>query len=105
MSNRDANPSQGFRATPQQLDWGSEEEHWREGWSTRPYASADRDYEYYRPGYRYGFESAQRHQGRNWNEAEGDLRSDWDRYEHRGESTWENMKDAARDAWNRVRGQ
>jgi hypothetical protein len=66
--------------------------------------SADRGYEYYQPGYRYGVESATRYRGRNWNDIEGDLRSGWDRFEHRGQSTWENMKDAVRDAWNRVTG-
>ena len=44
--------------------------------------------------------------GKSWSDAENDLRSGWDRYEHRGESgsTWEQIKDAARDAWDRVTG-
>ena len=29
----------------------------------------------------------------------------WERYEHRGQSTWESIKDAVRDAWHRVTGQ
>jgi hypothetical protein len=38
---------------------------------------------------------------------ESDLRTGWDKYEHRlsGGSTWENIKDAVRDAWHRVTGQ
>ena len=83
-------------------DWVTEERYWRENWTSRPYAQADRGFEYYSPGYRYGFESANRHRGRNWNEVESDLRSGWDRYEGRGQSTWENVKDAVRDAWNRM---
>jgi hypothetical protein len=102
MSLRDVNPSQGFGATRQQLDWGAEEAHWRDTWHTRPYASTDRDFDYYRPAYRYGFESANQYRGREWNEVESDLRTGWDRYEHRGHSTWENVKDAVRDAWHRV---
>ena len=85
-------------------DWKTEEQYWRSNWNTRPYVSADRGYEYYQPGYRYGVESATRYRGKNWNDVEGDLRSGWDRFEHRGQSTWENMKDAVRDAWNRVTG-
>ena len=76
-------------------------------YSSRPYAKADRDYDYYRPGYRYGFESANRHRDRDWNAAESDLRTGWDSYEHRGassKSTWDEVKDAAKDAWDRVRG-
>ena len=102
MPNRDVNPAQGFNATDRQLDWGAEETYWRENWSNRPYATADRGFDYYRPGYRYGSESAVRYSGRQWNDVESDLRTGWDRYEHRGQSTWENVKDAVRDGWNRM---
>jgi hypothetical protein len=85
-------------------DWNTEEKYWRDNFSSRPYARPDRGFDYYRPGFRYGFESAQRFRGKQWNEVEPDLRSGWDRYEHRGQSTWENVKDAVRDAWNRVTG-
>lgn len=83
-------------------DWTTEETYWRSNWSNRPYASADRNFDYYRPGYRYGFESASRHRGRDWNDVESDLRTGWDRYEHRGQSTWEHVKGAVRDAWDRA---
>ena len=104
MANRDTNPTQGFSATDRQLDWANEETYWRDNWKTRPYVTADRGFDYYQPGYRYGVESATRFQGRQWNDAESDLRTGCDRYEYRGQSTWENVKDAVRDAWDRVRG-
>ena len=85
-------------------DWASEDNFWRSNFSSRPYARADRGYESYQPGYRYGFESANRFRGRQWNEVESDLRSGWDRFEHKGQSTWEHVKDAVRDAWDRVTG-
>ena len=85
-------------------DWTTEDTYWRSNFASRPYARADRGYEAYQPGYRYGFESAKRYTGRKWNEVESDLRSGWDRYEHRAQSTWENIKDAVRDAWDRVTG-
>jgi hypothetical protein len=85
------------------FDWSSEDEYWRTNFHTRPYASG-RTYDDYRPGYRFGFESANRYQGRSWNDAESDLVRDWERYEHRGQSTWEQIKSAARDAWDRVTG-
>jgi hypothetical protein len=56
------------------------------------------------PGYRYGFESAQRHRGRKWADLESDLERDWGNYSYRGKSTWQQVKDAARDAWERVTG-
>ena len=83
-------------------DWATEERYWRDTWSTRPYAQADRGFDYYSPGYQYGYEAANRYRGRNWDEVEGDVRGGWDRFENRGQRTWEHVKDAVRDAWNRV---
>lgn len=85
-------------------DWASEDSYWRDNYSSRPYARADMRYDSVAPGYRYGYESANRHRGRKWNDVESDLRSGWDKYEHRGQSTWENIKDAVKDAWDRVTG-
>jgi hypothetical protein len=102
FSNRDNLGTTGRTGAAGAGDWATEEGYWRNNWATRPYATADRGFDYYRPGYRYGFESAGSHRGRDWNDVEGDLRSGWDRYEHRGQSTWENVKDAVRDAWDRV---
>jgi hypothetical protein len=88
------------------LKWEDEESYWRTNWRTRPYASAgSADYNSYQPAYRYGFESANRYSDREWNDVESDLRTNWNSYEHRGSSTWEQVKDAVRDAWDRVTGQ
>lgn len=87
--------------------WEAEDRFWQSSFRTRPYARADQFYEQFRPAYRYGFDSATHSLGRTWQEAEPDLRSDWERYEHRGgmAATWDDIKDAVRDAWNRVSGQ
>jgi hypothetical protein len=86
-------------------DWDDEDSYWRENYSSRPYASGS-DYESWRPGYRYGYESASKHQGRRWEEVERDLERDWDTYEHGGSnrSAWQQIKDAVRDGWDRVTG-
>jgi len=85
--------------------WDDEDTYWRGNYRNRPYASsAGQEYDFYQPGYRYGFESANRYQDRSWNDVESDLSRDWNSYEHRGNSTWEQMKDAVRDAWDRVTG-
>jgi len=85
--------------------WEDEDRYWRTNFSGRPYAtSGDRDYDFYQPGYRYGFESAQRYEGRDWNDVESDLSRSWNSYQYRGSSTWEQIKDAVRDAWDRVTG-
>ena len=87
------------------IDWNAEDSYWRTNYSTRPYAkSGSNPYDYYQPGYRYGFESANRYPGRRWEEVESDLERGWERFEHRSKSTWQQVKDAVRDAWDRVMG-
>jgi hypothetical protein len=83
--------------------WDDEDAYWRTNYRNRPYGASG-DYENFRPGYRFGFESASRYHGRDWNDIEPELRTGWNAYEHRGTSTWEQVKDAVRDAWNRVTG-
>ena len=86
-------------------EWKDEDAYWREHYRTRPYASTGTyEYSFYQPGYRYGYEAANRYSGRQWNDVEADLARGWHTFEHRTESTWEQIKDAARDAWDRVMG-
>ena len=84
--------------------WETEDNYWHENFTSRPYALGPDYYERFRPGYRYGFESAQHYLGRGWDEAEPDLRQGWETYEYRGQTptAWEEIKDAVRDAWDRV---
>ena len=91
-------------STPLTGDWTRDRDWWRSSFQNRPYATADRRFEDYEPGYRFGYESANRYRGRNWNEVEPNLRTDWEKYEHRGSSTWENVKDSVRDAWDNLTG-
>src|SRR4029453_2994777 len=84
-------------------DWNTEDAYWGTSYRTRPYAGSN-DYSYYQPGYRDGYEGGNEYQGRDWSEVEPELRRNWDPYEKRGQSTWENMKAAIRDAWDRVTG-
>ena len=85
-------------------DWTTEEEYWRTNFTDRPYVGVNRDFQHWQPAYRYGYESAQKHSGRSWADVESDLRTGWDRYEHRGaaRSTWEQIKDAVKDGWERL---
>jgi hypothetical protein len=83
-------------------EWNTEDRFWKDEFSNRSYAS-NHDYEYWRPAYRYGFDAAERYPGKRWEDIEHDLQTGWERYEGRNErSTWEQVKDAVRDAWHRV---
>lgn len=60
------------------------------------------DFNYYEPGYRYGYTVANdpRYRGRDWNAIESDVRRDWDT---NGQGAWEDFKDTIRYAWNDVK--
>jgi hypothetical protein len=83
--------------------WDDEDAYWRSNYKSRPYAG-DFDYMFYQPAYRFGYESANRYSGRSWSDVESDLSKSWNAYEHRGTSTWQQIKDAVHDAWDRVTG-
>ena len=84
--------------------WDRDSEFWRREFRNRPYATADRGFEDFEPGYRYAYEMQPRYRDRNFNDVESDLRTGWDRFEGRGRATWENIKEATRDAWDRLTG-
>jgi hypothetical protein len=83
--------------------WLDEDEYWRQNYRNRPYA---RGYEYdqFSGGYRYGYDAARQYEGRSWDDVEPDLERGWDTYQYRGLSTWEQVKAAVRDAWDRITG-
>ena len=80
-----------------------EDAYWRENYSTRPYASADRGYEYYQPAYRYGWESRAQHGDRQWDEVESDLQREWNATRPT-KMEWNEARSAVRDAWHRPVG-
>ncbi|HEX5075652.1 MAG TPA: hypothetical protein VFW03_20745 [Gemmatimonadaceae bacterium] len=86
-------------------DWETEDAYWQSAYPERPYARADRSYEYYRSAYRYGTERATQWQGREWADAERDLSDAWPTIGDATSLTWDDVRDAVRDAWDRVRGE
>ena len=61
---------------------------------------ADRGYEHYEPGFRHGWESAERHRGRSWAEAAPEVERDW-RHQH-ADSEWVEYHGAIRHAFERA---
>jgi uncharacterized protein (TIGR02271 family) len=85
-------------------DSDSDDSYYRNHWNSN-YASSGDTYNDYDPAYRYGTQmrSDTRYQGRQWDDVESDLRSDWNtRYGSSGGSTWEKMKAAVRHGWDKV---
>jgi hypothetical protein len=77
-----------------------EDAYWRQNYSTRPYIDKGADYEAYRPAYRYGWESYDRHAGKSFDEVEPQLSSEWET--RKGSLGWSKARGAVRDAWERV---
>jgi len=93
----------GAPRTRAQSDWNSVQDDFRRE-HDRTYAGQNTTFDDYAPAYRHGYESAQSdtYRGRNWDDVEPNLRSDWERSNPGG--TWERMKDAVRRGWDRLTG-
>jgi len=91
------------KITPDTND--DDDNYYRSHW-TNTYGTSGDTYNAYQPAYRYGNDMRRdtRYSGRNWDDVESDLHSDWDsRYGKSGEaSTWEKMKSAVRHGWDRM---
>jgi hypothetical protein len=70
---------------------------WRKRFPTLPYVDAERGYEYYRPAFRYGWESRTGHEDRNFHDVESELRDRWDA--GRTGLAWDEARPAVRDAY------
>jgi len=86
-------------------DTNDDDSYYRNHYSTQ-YATSGDTYDSLAPAYGYGTEARRnpKYQGRNWDDVESDLRSDWDsRYPGTsGVSTWDKMKAAVRHGWNKM---
>ena len=83
------------------VDPTGEDTYWRENYKTRPYASGA-SYDEYQPAYRMGWESSQRFKGQPFDQAEPNLKVDWERAKGKSKLTWDKAKFAVKDAWDRT---
>jgi uncharacterized protein (TIGR02271 family) len=92
----------GAEATREARGFETYETDFRQHYTTAA-SSRGQAYEHWAPAYRYGYTLAgdPRYRGRDWPAVEVEARRDWEQ-QHRG--TWEEMKDAIRYAWDKVRG-
>jgi phage tail tape-measure protein len=89
-------------AAAEKVNPTAEESYWEENHRSRPYINRSYSYDEYRPAYRYGWESRTRHRGRRFDEVEGELEREWENYRGDSPLRWDEARDAARDAWDRV---
>jgi len=91
------------KSVAEAIDPTVEDAYWRSEYPRRDYYNASVPYEKVQPAYRYGWEARARHRGRTWEEAQADLRRDWDvKQLERMPGTWEDAQRPIRDAWDRA---
>jgi hypothetical protein len=78
--------------------WSDVSSEYYNRWQSR-YGTSGGHWEQVEPFYRYGYESSNdpRFRGRQWNDVESDVRSDWER--RNPDSAWDRVRDFVRDAW------
>ena len=80
---------------------GKDDDQYRSHWASN-YANEGSSYDEYAPAYSYGSSMASDagYRGRNWDDVESELRSDWEtRYPG---SAWDRFKAAVRHGWDRM---
>ena len=81
-----------------------EDIYWRQAHIRQPYYRKEFTYDDYGPAYRAGWEGASRYlrRTRSFDDVECVLRSDYARIRGRSRFAWDDAKQAARAAWDRV---
>ncbi len=83
------------------MDWNYYDQDFRTHYQNS-FATSGRDYTYYQPAYRYGYDLANnpQYRGYDWNRIEPIARQN---YQQQGiQGAWDDVKDAVRHAWNSV---
>jgi hypothetical protein len=101
---RQQNAQGDTSGTRRSVDWSGHDAYWRDNYGARPYTQTDRGYEYYQPAYKYGHESAFFYGDRAWDqEVEDDLARGWQQARGDSNCTWDEVKAAVKDAYERAR--
>ena len=88
------------KGVAEMVDPTVEDAYWRENHTKQPYYSQHHAYDAFAPAYRTGYEGRAKYDGRKFEDVESDLQDDYKR--HNGKLDWVDVKDATRNAWNRV---
>jgi hypothetical protein len=79
-----------------------DDDYWRESFRGSPQADPERNYEYYQPAYRFGWESYSRYGRRSFEEIDEELQQEWESRRDPSAPAWLDAREAARQAWDRA---
>ena len=84
------------------IDNTTEDTYWQSQYQNENYYEAGSKYDDYQGAYRTGYEGYGRYDGKTFDQAENDLKSDWERGKGNTQIAWEKAKHAVKAAWHRV---
>lgn len=84
------------------IDPTREHAFWSENFRGREYVAQGSSFDDYGPAYSLGVNARGRYPGRNFDEVESQMSSDWDSNRGASSLSWDRARLAARDAWNRI---
>ena len=90
------------KAIAEKIDPTVEEAYWAEQYQNEHYYDKRYSFQDYHPGYRTGWEGRARYSGRNFDEVERELQSDYERNRGKSRLDWENNRHAVRAGWDRI---
>ena len=88
--------------TRNDIDHDAELDYWRENYANEPYYQPGHTFEYYEVAYVVGARGRAQHRGRTFDEAEPELRAEYERNRGNSPLTWDQSRDAVRAAWHRL---
>jgi hypothetical protein len=83
------------------IDPSAEEAYWAQNYRREPYYERGYTYADYHPGYRTGWEARARYAGRNYEDIQHDLETDYNLNRGASRLGWNKNRHAARAAWQR----
>lgn len=90
------------KGVAESIDPTHERAYWSENFSERDYVEKGSSFDDYGPAYGLGVNARGRYPGRDFDDVESEMSSDWASSRGSSSLSWERAKHAARDAWNRV---
>jgi len=91
------------KAVAENIDPTTERDYWSRNYNTRPYYESGYSYDDdYLPAYQSGWEARSRYEGREFDEVESNLKTDWEGTKAKSRLSWDKARAAVRDAWERV---
>lgn len=99
-----ANASSGTQTGRQndKADFAQDRTYWRNQFAKEPYYESGQQFSDFESAYQVGYQGRGRHTARSFDQAEPDLRSEWEASKGSAKVGWEKAKHAVRAAWDRV---